>query len=110
MIGIDHPFQVAATTIGDGRVAVYDTSRQSGPPSSSTPAKIDERVADAMFVLDSLRSDHPELALYAPSADLKRMAVIGHSAGGMTASEVYRIELSISTWTVRGWVAVRPWP
>jgi predicted dienelactone hydrolase len=62
VVGVDHPFQVAATTVAGGQVAIYDTEMDRGDPASSISAKIDERVADVMFVLDSFRSGDAKLA------------------------------------------------
>ena len=92
VVGIDHPFQVAATAVADGEVAVYDTTMDMGDPASSVAAKIDERVADVTFVLDSLRSGDGELASFAESADLDRIGVLGHSNGGLTAFEMCRMD------------------
>lgn len=43
VVGVDHPFQVAATTIAGGQVAIYDTAMDTGDLASSVAAKIDER-------------------------------------------------------------------
>lgn len=94
VIGIDHPFQVAATVVANGEVAVYDTAMDTGQPGSVTP-KIEERVADVKFVLDSLRSDESELAAFAASADLGRIGIAGHSNGGLTAFEMCRVDPSL---------------
>jgi predicted dienelactone hydrolase len=92
VIGVDHPFQVAATIIAGGEVAVYDTAMDTGDITSAVTAKIDERVADVMFVLDSLRAGDAELAPFAAAADLSRIGVLGHSNGGLTAFEVCRAD------------------
>jgi len=92
VVGVDHPFQVAATTIAGGQVAIYDTAMDTGDVGSSVAAKIDERVADVMFVLDSFRSDDAKLAPFVARADLNRIGVLGHSNGGLTAFEVCRAD------------------
>jgi len=96
VVGVDHPFQVAATTVADGQVAVYDSTMDSGDPASSIAAKIDERVADVTFVLDSLRSGDASLLPFSASADLNRIGVLGHSNGGLTAFEVCRDDSSVA--------------
>jgi predicted dienelactone hydrolase len=95
VVGVDHPFQVAATTVAGGQVAVYDTNMDREDLASSIAGKIDERVADVMFVLDSLRSGDASLWPFVASADLDRIGVFGHSNGGLTAFEVCRVDSSI---------------
>jgi dienelactone hydrolase len=95
VVGVDHAFQVAATGIADGQVALYDEEMDIGDPAASVAAKIDERVADVGFVLDALRSDAAPLAPFAANADLDRIGILGHSNGGLTAFEVCRVDASI---------------
>jgi predicted dienelactone hydrolase len=95
VVGIDHAFQVAATATADGQVALYDEDMDMGDPAASVAAKIDERVADVMFVLDSLRSGEANLAPFAANADLDRIGVLGHSNGGLAAFEMCRVDASI---------------
>jgi dienelactone hydrolase len=95
VVGVDHPFQVAATTVAGGQVAIYDTSMDSEDPASSTASRIDERVADVNFVLDSLRSGDERLRPFVASADLNRIGVLGHSNGGLTEFEVCRVDSSV---------------
>ena len=95
VVGVDHAFQVAATAIAGGQVALYDEEMDTGDPASSVAAKIDERVADVTFVLDALRSDDAKLASFAANADLDRIGVLGHSNGGLTAFEMCRVDASI---------------
>ncbi|HEU4319688.1 MAG TPA: hypothetical protein VFS66_06365 [Acidimicrobiia bacterium] len=92
VVGVDHPYQVAATTTDDGQVAVYDRTQDTGDIGSAVAAKIDERVADVMFVLDSLRSGATQLASFLSVADLSRIGMLGHSSGGLTAFEVCRAD------------------
>lgn len=95
VFGIDHAFQVAATVTASGQVATYDSAMDTGDPASSIAAKIDERVADVRFVLDSLRSGEEKLATYIESADLSRIGILGHSNGGLTAFEICRIDAAM---------------
>ena len=95
VVGVDHPFQVAATTVAGGQVATYDTGMDRGDPASEVPAKIDERVADMAFVLDSLRAGEAKLAPFAAGADLDRIGVLGHSNGGLAAFEMCRVDTSL---------------
>ena len=95
VVGVDHPFQVAATTVADGQVAIYDTEMDRGDPASEVAAKIEERVADVVFVLDSLRSGEAKLAPFVAGADLDRIGVLGHSNGGLTAFEMCRVDTTL---------------
>lgn len=95
VVGVDHPFQVAATTVADGQVAIYDTEMDRGDPAESVAAKIEERVADVMFVLDSFRSGDAKLAPFVANADLNRIGLLGHSNGGLTAFEMCRVDTSV---------------
>lgn len=87
VIGLDHPYQVAATVTAEGRVAGYDQSWDSGAGGPMVAEKIAERVADITFVLSSLAAD-PEFL--DGSLDLDRVAVVGHSNGGLAAFEICR--------------------
>lgn len=95
VIGVDHPYQVAATSTADGQVAIYDKTQDTGDIGSAVAAKIDERVADVMFVIDSLRSGDNQLASFVTQADLDRIGILGHSNGGLTAFEVCRADPTV---------------
>jgi pimeloyl-ACP methyl ester carboxylesterase len=53
-----------------------------------TRARIDERVADIGFVLDRLAADAAGFAALDARLDLDRVAVIGHSNGGLAAVQI----------------------
>ena len=89
VVGIDHPYQVAAVRLPDGSVATYDASwdTSSTGAEGGVERKVTERVADISYVLDGLASE--------PSAvrgrvDFDKVAVVGHSNGGLTAMEMCR--------------------
>ena len=94
VVGIDHAFQVAAVRIDDGSVAVYDQSMDAGI--ESIGPKIAERVADMAFVLERIREGTGDIAFLAPSLDLSRIGVLGHSNGGVSAVEMCREDLAIA--------------
>lgn len=94
VIGIDHAFQVAAVRIEDGSVAVYDQAMDSGL--ESVGPKIEERVADMEFVLDRIREGTGDIQFLAPSLDLDRIGVLGHSNGGISAVEMCRADIGIA--------------
>jgi dienelactone hydrolase len=87
VVGVDHPYQVAAVDMGDGRVAVYSGDQATGPLGTEVAAKIDERVADIRFVLDRLAEDAAGVASLQGHLDLERVGIAGHSNGGIAAAE-----------------------
>ncbi len=93
VVGVDHPFQVAAVAIGDGSVAVYDHSQDLSL--GSIEQKIEERVADVEFVLDRIRAGDEEVGFLTAGLDLDRIGVLGHSNGGLTALETCRADAEV---------------
>ena len=89
VLGIDHPYQVAAVDLGD-TVAVYAGDAPLSDASTVIPARIDERVADVDSVLDALATDPSALGLTRGQVDLDRIGMLGHSNGGVTAALVCR--------------------
>jgi dienelactone hydrolase len=87
VIGVDHPFQSAAVAIRD-TVAVYAGDAPMSEAAAVTSARIDERVADISFVLDRLATDAAGIDPLRDRLDLERVAVIGHSNGGLAAVQV----------------------
>jgi predicted dienelactone hydrolase len=94
VIDIDHAFQVAAVRFEDGSVAVYDRSMDA--TLESIGPKIEERVADLAFVLERIREGTGDIEFLAPSLDLARIGVLGHSNGGISAVEMCRADLAIA--------------
>jgi hypothetical protein len=87
VIGLDHPYQSAAVAIGD-TVATYAGDAPMAQAEVVTRARIDERVADIGFVLDRLAADAAGFAALDARLDLDRVAVIGHSNGGLAAVQI----------------------
>ena len=85
VIGLDHPFQVAAVALND-EVAVYAGDPPLDRAAEVTSRRIDERVADIAFVLDTLVRDGPGLELLSGHLDLSRIGLMGHSNGGVAAA------------------------
>ena len=85
VLGVDHPFQVAAVDLGQ-RGAVFRETSVPGDGGASVAAKIDERVADLAFLLDRLADDAAGLPGLAGRLDLERLGVLGHSNGGLAAA------------------------
>ena len=84
VLGVDHPYQVAAVDVGD-RVAVYREPMER-TPGEAIAAKIDERVVDISFLLDRLAAGGAGLGELGRRLDLERIGVAGHSNGGVTAA------------------------
>ena len=93
VIGVDHPYQVAAVAL-DGGVAVYEGD-VAGGASTTIGRKIEERTADLAFVLDRLAADSVGLEALAGALDLDRVGVVGHSNGGIAATELCRIDARV---------------
>lgn len=87
VIGLDHPYQSAAVAIGE-TVAAYSGDAPMAQAEAVTRARIDERVADIGFVLDRLEADAAGFATLDSRLDLDRVAVIGHSNGGLAAAQI----------------------
>ena len=95
VIGLDHPYQVAAVDLGAGATAVYPGDPE-GAPGADLSAKIDERVADLAFVLDRLPVDAAGLTVLGNRLDLSRVAIVGHSNGGIAAAEACNAGLPVA--------------
>lgn len=95
VVGIDHPYQVAAVDLGD-TVAVYAGDAPMGEAMEITATRIDERVADVDAVLDALADDPTALGLAADQLDLDRIGMLGHSNGGVTAALVCRDDARVA--------------
>ena len=88
VVGLNHPFQVTAMSLSDGSTAVYDASSDAGAGSQAT--KIAERVADVEFVLRRLTEEVASSRFLDGKVDMSRVGVLGHSNGGLTATEACR--------------------
>jgi pimeloyl-ACP methyl ester carboxylesterase len=89
VVGVNHPYDVAAVALQDGQVAQYID----GPMSFAgrevwTGARVAERTADLLFVLSLLHELNGQGdALLSGRMDLTRVGVMGHSLGGITAAQ-----------------------
>ena len=101
VVGLNHPYDVAAVELSNGKVAPYDKDQWSLEPSAYqvyTAERIKVRTADVLFALDQLESlnssvDNP----FRGSLDLEAVAVAGHSLGGITASEACKSDTHFRT-------------
>lgn len=85
VVGVNHPYQVAATRLAEEALALYQEDL-------SVPAKVEERYLDLRFVIDQLAQETSAGALLEGRADLDSIGVMGHSNGGLTAVELCRGE------------------
>jgi dienelactone hydrolase len=76
---VDHRYESVATTYPGGEL---DTCRSCGAPGADV---VHSRVADVRFVLDELTGRHPAWR-WSQRIDASRIAMVGHSVGGATAS------------------------
>jgi len=91
VVGLNHPYDVAAVALEDGRVAQFASEHwpmDFAVRQAATAARITERVAVVRFVLDQLEAlvtagEHP----LARRLDLERVGILGHSLGGITAAQ-----------------------
>lgn len=96
VIGLDHPYDVAAVELADGRVAPYDKDQwllEMSAHQGYTAERIKVRVADVLFALDQLtRLNSDSTQPLAGLLDLDSVAATGHSLGGITASEACKAD------------------
>jgi len=88
VIGVDHPYQVAAVDLGEAGVAVYEGDATPDGPEGTVRRRLAERAADLDLVLDRLAIDALGSSQLAGTLDLSRIAVVGHSNGGIAAAEL----------------------
>lgn len=86
VFGINHPYDVGAVRLGDGTIAKYQP-RTFGDNEALT-MRMRERAADLRFVLDELPKVNAGTSVLAGRLDLSRVALAGHSLGGLAAAEV----------------------
>jgi hypothetical protein len=96
VVGINHPYDVAAVELSDGRVAPYDKSQwllDAKAHQAYTAERITVRTADVLFVLNQLETIHADAhSSFGGILNLNAVAVAGHSLGGITASEACKVD------------------
>lgn len=91
VVGLNHPYDVAAVALSTGGVARY--SEAAWPADwrarqAMTAGRIAVRVADVQFALDQLAAlDADASDPLGGRLDLSRVGVLGHSLGGITAAQ-----------------------
>ncbi len=94
VVGLNHPYDVAAVQLSDGRVAPYDKDQWSLEPNvhqTYITERIKVRTADVVFALEKLEEMNAN-GTFAGLLDLDSVAAAGHSLGGITASEACKAD------------------
>lgn len=85
VFGINHPYDVAAVTLANGSIALY--MPHDGGGLEGVAQRVDERVEDVRFLLDQLQEVDVNDPTLAHHLDLSQIGIMGHSLGGLTASQ-----------------------
>ena len=86
VVGINHPYDVAAVELSDGTVAVI-------PPLGATPdqdrtaSRVEVRKLDILYVLDHLGDLNAGSSVLEGRLDTGQVVAAGHSLGGIAASQ-----------------------
>ncbi len=96
VVGLNHPYDVAAVALADGSVARF-AGEQASMDAQARATFVTERVAvrtqDLVFALDQLAALNADPASpFAGRFDLARVASMGHSLGGITAVQACRAD------------------
>ncbi|MEV5649789.1 hypothetical protein AB0L57_16210 [Nocardia sp. NPDC052254] len=104
VIVIDHTGESPAVEFPDGRIVVGKGTRPD--EAGYMRARLEDRLADTRLVLDRL----PMLPVVGPMVDLQRVAMLGHSYGGLTAAHAMsadsRIRDAVMVDSSAGWPGV----
>lgn len=89
VVGLNHPYDVAAVALQDGSVARFtDGPFALEARQDWVAGRIAERTADALFALDQLQALNTNGdAFFDGHLDFNRVGVMGHSLGGITAAQ-----------------------
>ena len=96
VVGLNHPYDVAAVELSNGEVAQYDKDQwllEVSAHQAYTAERVKVRTADMLFVLDQLESINSRVdSPLRRMLDLESVAVAGHSLGGISASEACKAD------------------
>ena len=96
VVGINHPYDVAAVELSKGSVAPYNKYQWSldvQAHQAYTAERIKVRTADVSFALNQLETINADANRpFAGILDLNNVAIAGHSLGGITASEACKAD------------------
>jgi Platelet-activating factor acetylhydrolase, isoform II len=94
VVGLNHPYDVAAVELSDHKIARFFKEQESLDRSANQvfiAERIKVRTLDVIFALDQL-NDLNANSPFTGMLDLKSVAVAGHSLGGITASEACKAD------------------
>ena len=96
VVGLNHPYDVPAVDLSDGRIAAYNRQQWDMTPGDHqaySAERIKVRTADMLFVMDQLAALNSAAdSSFAGVLDLESVAAAGHSLGGITASEACKAD------------------
>jgi hypothetical protein len=96
VVGINHPYDVAAVQLSDGSVAPYDKGQWSldaAAHQAYIAARHPVKITDMLFVLDQLTIMNSDSgSLFAGILDLDAVAAAGHSLGGLVAADACKLD------------------
>lgn len=93
VVGLDHPYDVAAVALSDGTFAVYQPGQwpaENAARRAFLARRMDERAKDVSFALDRLNQMNTGTGEFGGRLDLDRVGIMGHSMGGITAAAASR--------------------
>jgi pimeloyl-ACP methyl ester carboxylesterase len=92
LIGLNHPYDVAAVSLQDGSIAQFNPGPVEFQAHEAWIAgRVDERTADVLFVIEHLEAlNSSEDPLLAGHLNLAQLSAMGHSLGGIAAAEACR--------------------
>ncbi|AHH16611.1 platelet-activating factor acetylhydrolase-like protein [Nocardia nova SH22a] len=103
-VAMDHLGESPAVELPGGRIVVGDGTRPDD--AGYMRARLDARLADTRLILDRL----PTLPIVGTAADLERVAMLGHSYGGLTAVQTMstdaRVRAAVMVDAPAGWSGV----
>jgi dienelactone hydrolase len=96
VVGLNHPYDVAAVELSDHRVAQYykeQDSMEMPVHEKYIAGRVQVRTEDVLCILNQLENLNSDPnSPFAKSLDLTSVAVAGHSLGGITASEACKAD------------------
>jgi dienelactone hydrolase len=94
VLGMDHPYDVAAVILADGTAALFaagTAAQEAAPPGRFVAQRIVERARDVLYLVDRIAATDPGFPVdMLASMDVSRIGIMGHSLGGLTATEACR--------------------
>jgi predicted dienelactone hydrolase len=94
VFGLNHAYDVPAVELTNGKIALYDKDQWSldvNAHQAYTGERIKVRTADVLYVLEQLY-DMNSSGPFGGLMDLNSVAIVGHSLGGITASEACKAD------------------